>query len=922
MSAAAELAALIRVRDEGTKEIEHFAQNILDLAAKFLGIPPAAVAAGVAIGGATAAIGGLVHQAFELGESFDAAFDKITIRSGATGERLEALQEDFRAVVQAVPASFADASEAVGSLAARTGQTGEALQHLAEQELELARLTGTDLRENIRETTRMFGDWGIASDQQGAALDKLMFLSQQTGAGINDLAQNVVQFGAPMRELGFSFDEAISLMAKWEQEGVNIDTVSGTMRIAIAKFAEAGVDAKEVFPELVASIQEMEDPIAATALAMEVFGKRGGADMAAAIREGRFAIDDMVDSLAGAEGSIMETAEQTDDAKERIQKAMNEVAVAFEPVGTAVFELAGNIAEGLTPVITTFAEDLKNIITLIQGFASGTINVGVVVGEVAGDIAKALVNMSPAGIVAQLAGHNLGEELGEKLGITGQKKDELIARIQSSVADINNALNPSALAAPTGGGAVGGSWADAAEEAADAATDAVADAATNAKPKPVTHDAAYWREVLGLGEKGKADAKEHATKAATEIAHEVAQLTVESFNEAFAAASQTAGLGAGKGISEAVTRAALEGGQGNIDQLARQAADIRERMLHELDPDEAEAAISELFERINAAIVNPTAENRRAVGEYVETFDISLKLRELGQQRADAINAATDIAHAAIVKAQEDADANAEKAQADFDKQKALADKRKALEKDLKDAQDAVRDRQQTQQQDTQTARAIEDRELKRQQDEADKADRHQKDLAAIDAKGQAAINEARSRGDTVGTVRAMLALDEQRKALAQREADEAKAEQTRQARDDAAFLLQQQRRQEDLAQRKADAAELLADPAVKAAQEALDSFNAKVLQDNLDEKIQGYFDARDRLIEAANQRLVDETTQAEQRFDTGVEKLAGKGGNVYNIVQNFYNTNNGYQGSDVVDEMMTEAYQQAADNAALGATQ
>lgn len=310
----------------------------------------AKVAAGVGVGLAAAFVGAGV-AAFQLGETFDSAFDTLRANTGKTGDDLEGLKADFRAVVADVPADFDKASEVVAELNKRTGATGETLQGLAKNVLEFSRITGTDAVANVGLATRMFGDWSIASDDQSAALDKMFRASQATGIGVDQLMGKVVQFGAPLRAMGFSMEESAAMLGKWEKEGVNSELVLGSMRIAMGKFADAGIPAREGLDQTIAKINEMGPSAEATALAMDVFGARAGPDMAAAILEGRFALGDLFDQVANGGETIMGAAADTADGAERMKLAMNRVQLALEPVGNAVFSLQAALIDKLAPAL-------------------------------------------------------------------------------------------------------------------------------------------------------------------------------------------------------------------------------------------------------------------------------------------------------------------------------------------------------------------------------------------------------------------------------------------------------------------------------------------------------------------------------------------------------------------------------------------
>lgn len=308
---------------------------LANIGARFTGLGGVAVAGiGVIAGAAIGAAAGL----YAIGESFDDAYDTIRVGTGATGELLETLKDDFREVVQDVPTDFGTASTAIADLNTRLGLTGEPLQRISGQFLELSRLTGTDLAGNIESVTRLFGDWAIPTENQAEALDKLFRASQASGVSVDTLGQLMVRYGAPLRQLGFSFDEAAAMVAKFQKEGVNTELVMGSMRIALGKMAREGEPAAETFRRVVDEIKNAGDASTANALALELFGARAGPDMAAAIREGRFELDDLVGTISGGSETIAKASEDTADFSEKFTMLKNKLLVELEPAASFVFD--------------------------------------------------------------------------------------------------------------------------------------------------------------------------------------------------------------------------------------------------------------------------------------------------------------------------------------------------------------------------------------------------------------------------------------------------------------------------------------------------------------------------------------------------------------------------------------------------------
>jgi phage-related minor tail protein len=300
-----------------------------------------AVAIGAALGAAiTAGIGTAIDVAGELGKG-QKEIRKLT---GAVGADLTELGASFRDIVGTVAGQGIDRfAEAIGRLNARTNLTGPALEGLAQQELRLAKLTGEDLAGTIESTTRMFGDWGVATENQSTALDFLYKAGQNTGVGVNQLAATVTKFGAPLRQLGFSLEESTALVGSFEKQGVNTNLVLGSMRIALGKMAKAGEEPVSTFRRLVGEIESAGTAGEANSIALQLFGSRAGPDMAAAIREGRLNIGELLAQIGETPKTLAETEKETRSWAERMGVMWQRASLWFEPLGKSLLDFRTNI---------------------------------------------------------------------------------------------------------------------------------------------------------------------------------------------------------------------------------------------------------------------------------------------------------------------------------------------------------------------------------------------------------------------------------------------------------------------------------------------------------------------------------------------------------------------------------------------------
>lgn len=329
---------------------------------------------------------GLGGIALKAASDYDGALDTIQTKTGATGGALTALGDIAREVYRSIPTDIQTAADVVATLSQRTDAAGGELSQLAQAEIELARITGDQLAPLVDATTQMFEKWGISTGEQVGALDKLLRASQETGARVGTLADNLVRYAQPLSELGFSFDESIAILAQFEEAGVNVDQAMQGLKAGLARMAEEGItDATEAFTILIDRIKGAPSDMEATRMAVELFGQRAGPELAQAIRDGRLDVDDLVRVIAGGEGTILGAAAATNDYAEKLHILKNRAIDAITPLGTQLFEALNN----LMPTLERGAEILATLVEKFNGLpgpAQAVIGIFIALAAVAGPL--------------------------------------------------------------------------------------------------------------------------------------------------------------------------------------------------------------------------------------------------------------------------------------------------------------------------------------------------------------------------------------------------------------------------------------------------------------------------------------------------------------------------------------------------------
>ena len=321
-----------------------------------------ALATAGAIAGGVAATVKAVYKAgkylVNLGTQFDDAEDAIRVGTGATGDALEALMNDFNAVYSAVPTTMEDAATAIADYNTLLGLTGEELQQLSIQALQVANMLDADLGDVVESSSKAFAQWGIDAEEMGDAMDYVFKACQTTGVGFTDLMGDLQVYGAQLQQMGYSFEEATALIGQLEKAGVNTNEVLAAMKKSISTLADHGIGAAEGLDMYIDAITNPKDMTNATALAAEAFGTRAAATMAAAIRNGTFNIDELTAALLENQETINDCAADTYDFAEQLQIFRQQAEVALKPLAATLFNALNN----LMPVVAELMESLLPII--------------------------------------------------------------------------------------------------------------------------------------------------------------------------------------------------------------------------------------------------------------------------------------------------------------------------------------------------------------------------------------------------------------------------------------------------------------------------------------------------------------------------------------------------------------------------------
>lgn len=295
---------------------------------------------GLAIGG-VASIGAASAGLVKFGSDFDDAFDTIRIGTGASGEAFEDLKESAKSVADSVPAmdgGFGQISSTLADLNTRLGLTGEPLEAMTGQFVQLANM-GIDA--DINDVSQALSGFGVEATDAPAALDELFQISQATGLTITELSNSAVKAGPALRGFGFGLGESAALAGQLDKAGLDADKTMASMTRALTEFASEGRDAPAALQETVDQIDSFiasGNDAAALDLAAGLFGTRGASQFVDAVKTGTLSVEDLVGATGATSDTIMGVAEETADFAESWQLFKQKSMDAIQPVATALFD--------------------------------------------------------------------------------------------------------------------------------------------------------------------------------------------------------------------------------------------------------------------------------------------------------------------------------------------------------------------------------------------------------------------------------------------------------------------------------------------------------------------------------------------------------------------------------------------------------
>lgn len=344
---------------------------------------------------------------YKVGAIFDDVAATIQIKTGASGKALGALQDTVRSIASETPSKFGEVSQAVSAMQSTFGQAGPKMEGTIQGLLNASRMVGEDAVPNVKNFGQVMNQWQIPAAEGEAAVDALFASTQKYGTSLTGTIGQLKTYSSILQNAGFSMDESVALFGQLESAGLEVSRLMPGLNMAFRKWSEEGLNVQDELAKTVDQMKNAESGTEALAIATDAFGAEGAQRLTTAVRSGTLNLEDLESALDGTSGAVDEMNQKTMTLPEHWQVFKNNALQAIEPVGSAIFGLAGDamgylsdvmkdIGPAISEALSSAGESLGPIMATLGSVFK---ELGPVIAPLAGEVLNLVTAFSPFRII-------------------------------------------------------------------------------------------------------------------------------------------------------------------------------------------------------------------------------------------------------------------------------------------------------------------------------------------------------------------------------------------------------------------------------------------------------------------------------------------------------------------------------------------
>lgn len=357
--------------DETGDSLEAAGDKAEESGGKFPGMAAAAVAAAAVITKAAS-------ECYEAWQEVDEGYDTIVTKTGATGAALEELQGVADNIFTSLPVEMSDVGNAVGEVNTRFQLTGEALEGLASKFLKYADINSTDVVGSVDNVSGIMKAFNLDVAEAGDLLGVLTDVGQRTGLEVSQLESLLLSNAATFKEMGLDVSSAAEMLGQFEINGVDVSQAIAGLTKAQQNATKDGKSLNDALAESVDNIKSAATETEALQIATDLFGKKGAAPLAQAIREGRVNFDAFSKSMKGAGDLVDSTFDAIQDAPDRMKTTMNSLKLQGAELAEKFLPKAEKLLEQINDNLPEILDTGKRLLPVVGALATAAAGISTV----------------------------------------------------------------------------------------------------------------------------------------------------------------------------------------------------------------------------------------------------------------------------------------------------------------------------------------------------------------------------------------------------------------------------------------------------------------------------------------------------------------------------------------------------------------
>jgi hypothetical protein len=371
------------------------------------------------------------------------AYAIIIAGTGATGDKLSALEKQFDTLAANVPNSFTDTATVLTTVNEKLAQGGYAITDISKKILDVSRMTGESAATLSSDFTAAIENWKIQASGVDAFMNEVYSTAQLARVPVTTILTDLDRYGPVIRSANIPLQDAIPIIGEIEAKGEDATrtfqgmayawanvakmiaapskTTADTVDAITASAAKAGIQLKSTGDDLQAVFYGIKNGMISDADAANIFGPRFADNIDKMIRDGTISGEDFIKMTSGMSISIDDVGKRTITFAQAIDEMKNEVEIALAPIGTQMFTAFQQLMPIISGAITLFGDlagafgalptPVADVIFVILGIAAAIGPTLVLVGGLVsafGSIVTAVGSLVTAipvavGIIALLA---------------------------------------------------------------------------------------------------------------------------------------------------------------------------------------------------------------------------------------------------------------------------------------------------------------------------------------------------------------------------------------------------------------------------------------------------------------------------------------------------------------------------------------